>query len=160
MLFLKNGVQSPLLLVALILVFLPVDAQILQDDPALLAPKSQPDNATSNGVSKILQGGVSTFDSAVAREQDVDWYRWYLDCRSYLAATGGLNCRIGTQLKIYKNGLMEALTDDSACVNSAGSRMFALPKTTALDAIILPVRNGKLPPASRSEFFKHLPPSQ
>ncbi|MBY0449930.1 MAG: hypothetical protein K2X01_04820 [Cyanobacteria bacterium] len=160
MLFLTHRTQKVLILAGLVTAFLPVYSQVLQDDPALLAPKSQPDNITPQSLPKILQGGVSTFESAVAAEQDVDWYRWYLDCRNYLAATGGLNCRIGTQLKIYKNGLMEALTEDTACVNSAGSRMFALPKATALDAIILPVRNGKLPPASRSEFLKHLPPSQ
>jgi hypothetical protein len=82
----------------------------------------------------------------------VDWYGWYLSAREYLSQTGGLNCALGTPIKFYKNGQIEALSFDPHCLNSVSGRHYPLPKNTQLDALILPVRPGQGPPASRQEI--------
>jgi hypothetical protein len=96
---------------------------------------------------------VKTYQEAATLEQDIDWYAWYLSIRKYLDATGGLNhCVVGTPIKIYKQGRIEALSPDPLCRISVSWRHFPLPANTRLDALILPVRSGKLPPASPQEL--------
>jgi hypothetical protein len=102
----------------------------------------------------MLKIQVKTYQEAVILEKNtVDWYAWYLAVRSYLNQTGGLNdCVLGTPIKIYKQGRIEALSPDPICRVSVGWRKFPLPRNTQLDALILPVRSGKLPPASPDEL--------
>ncbi|HEY9744788.1 MAG TPA: hypothetical protein V6C99_01065 [Oculatellaceae cyanobacterium] len=105
---------------------------------------------------------VQTFQDAVIAEKDtVDWYGWYLSIRGYLEATGGLNqCTVGTPIKIYKQGRIEALSVDPLCKASVAWRKFPLPENTRLEALILPVRSGKLPPASPEELKMRLEQSK
>lgn len=101
----------------------------------------------------ILTGKVQTLQQAIESEKDtVDWYGWYLSAREYLSQTGGLNCALGTPIKFYKNGQIEAMSFDPHCLNSVSGRHYPLPKNTQLDALILPVRPGQGPPASRQEI--------
>lgn len=101
---------------------------------------------------------IKTFKEAVIVEKDlVDWYGWYLSVRKYLAATGGLSrCPIGTPIKFYKQGQIEAISSNLSCQLSVRGRNFPLPANTQLDVLILPVRPGKLPPASLEEIHHHI----
>lgn len=101
---------------------------------------------------------IKTYQEAVVAERGrVDWYAWYLAAREYLAATGGLNrCMVGTPIKFYKEGRIEAMSPDPFCQMSVKWRRFPLPSNTQLDALILPVRPGKLPPASPAEIQQRI----
>lgn len=105
----------------------------------------------------VLQGAVRTLQQAIEEERDtVDWYAWYLACRQYLSSTGGLPCPLGTPIKFYRNGHIEAQTFDTVCLQSVAGRRFALPGATRLDALILPVRHGNAPPASPQEIYSRI----
>lgn len=106
---------------------------------------------------KTLTIQVKTLQDAMVAEKDfVDWYAWYLSARDYLSATGGLQCPVGTQIKFYKSGMIQAESLDPDCMASVTGKTFALPKTTKLDALLLPVRNGKEAPASPDELFSRI----
>lgn len=113
-----------------------------------------PVNASSQKIT--LTGKVQTLQDAIASETDVNWYAWYLACRAYLSQSGGLHCSIGTEIKFFRNGRMMPLTSDPVCLASATGRRFPLPQQTQLDALILPVRNGKAPPVSRDELYDRI----
>jgi hypothetical protein len=111
----------------------------------------------SNAPTKILTGKVQTLQQAIESERDVvNWYAWYLSAREYIGQTGGLRCRLGTPIKFYRSGKMEALTFDTNCIASVTGRRFPLPANTSLDALILPVRSGQGPPASRDEIYSRI----
>lgn len=90
----------------------------------------------------VLSGKVQTLQQAIQSEQgSIDWYTWYLSVREYLKKTGNLNeCDLGTEIVFYKDGRMDARSNDPFCVMSVRWRRFPLPKDTQLDALILPVR--------------------
>lgn len=101
----------------------------------------------------ILTGKVQTLQEAIQSEKDtVDWYAWYLSAREYLGRSGGLRCPLGTPIKFYRNGRIEAMSFDPYCIASVSGKFFLLPQNTKLDALILPVRPGKGPPASPEEI--------
>ena len=101
----------------------------------------------------VLKGGVSTYDAIVEAEKGVvDWYAWYLACRRYIASHGGLQCDLGTPIHIYKNGRFDTPSMDPYCILSVRTKRFPLPRKTQLDMLILPVRSGSAPPASRDEL--------
>lgn len=105
----------------------------------------------------VLKIQVKTFQEAVVLEKAIDWYGWYLSFRGYIDSTGGLNqCMVGTPIKIHKRGHIEALSPDPRCRLSVAWRRFPLPSETSLDALILPVRSGKLPPASQQELHNRI----
>jgi hypothetical protein len=105
----------------------------------------------------ILKGNVTTLDSALIQEKGlVDWYGWYMSCREYLIYSGGFRCPIGTMIRFNRNGQMTALTNDFACRVSVAQKLFPLPRQTKLDAILLPVRSAKAPPASPEELYQRL----
>ena len=105
----------------------------------------------------VLTGKVQTLQQAIESERDtVDWYAWYLSARQYLGQTGGIRCPLGTPIKFYRNGHIEALSFDPYCISSVTDRHFPLPKNTQLDALILPVRPGQGPPASRQEIYSRV----
>jgi hypothetical protein len=105
----------------------------------------------------VLTGQVQTLQQAIESERDwVDWYSWYLACREYLARTGGLQCPLGTPIKFYRNGHVEAMSFDPACQESVQGRHFPLPSKTRLDALILPVRQGTAPPATPQELYNRI----
>lgn len=111
----------------------------------------------SNAPTKILTGKVQTLQQAIESERDVvNWYAWYLSAREYIGQTGGLRCSLGTPIKFYRSGKMEALTFDTNCIASVTGRRFPLPANTSLDALILPVRSGQGPPASRDEIYSRI----
>jgi hypothetical protein len=115
------------------------------------------DTSPAPGKPLVLTGKVQTLQQAIESEKDtVDWYGWYLSARDYLSQTGGLRCALGTPIKFYKNGLIEALTFDPHCIASVSGRHFPLPANTQLDALILPVRPGQGPPASRQEIYSRV----
>jgi hypothetical protein len=102
----------------------------------------------------VLNGKIESLQSAIDIERDkVDWYAWYLSVRKYLARTGGLPCMLGTPIRFYRNGRIEALTPDPVCQASVEHRRFPLPAETRLDAILLPVRKGTLPPVTPNELY-------
>jgi hypothetical protein len=105
---------------------------------------------------KILTGQVQTLQQAIVSENDVDWYAWYLSARDYLGRMGGLQCALGTPIKFYRDGRIEALSFNPLCQDSVAGRYFPLPANTRLDAIILPVRPGEGPPASRDEIYSRI----
>jgi hypothetical protein len=107
--------------------------------------------------SLIITGKVQTLQQAIESEKDtVDWYVWYLGARSYLGRAGGLQCALGTPIKFYRNGQIEAMSFDPVCQASVAGRFFPLPPKTKLDALILPVRNGQAPPASPQELYSRI----
>jgi hypothetical protein len=107
--------------------------------------------------SLIITGKVQTLQQAIESEKDtVDWYVWYLGARSYLGQAGGLQCALGTPIKFYRNGQIEAMSFDPVCQASVAGRFFPLPPKTKLDALILPVRNGQAPPASPQELYSRI----
>lgn len=108
--------------------------------------------------SKVLTGQVQTLQQAIESEKDaVNWYAWYLAARQYISQTGGLRCALGTPIKFYRNGKMEALTYETSCIGSVIGKRFPLPGNTKLDALILPVRPGQGPPASPDEIYSRIP---
>ena len=130
--------------------------------PTSLTPEesSQPpagsSSASDAGGTKMLTGQVQTLQQAIASESNVDWYAWYLAAREYLGRMGGLECALGTPIKFYRNGRIEAQTFNPICQNSVAGRMFPLPTKTRLDAVILPVRAGAGPPASPEEIYSRI----
>jgi hypothetical protein len=109
----------------------------------------------------ILSGRIESLENAIQIEHgEVDWYNWYLSARAYLSKLGGLDCLPGTPIKFYRNGIMEVQTPDMLCQNSVIGKCFPLPQMTHLDAIILPVRRGVIPPASRDELYNHIKKSE
>jgi hypothetical protein len=105
----------------------------------------------------LITGKVQTLQQAIESERDVvDWYGWYMSAREYIGKTGGLRCALGTPIKFYRNGKMEALTFDTSCIASVQGRRFPLPLNTQLDALVLPVRPGQAPPATRDEIYSRL----
>lgn len=121
-----------------------------QQKDAAMVPVGQ-----SNGM--VLTGKVQTLQQAIVSESgQVDWYAWYLAARQYLGSTGGLQCALGTPIKFYRNGLIEAMSFSPVCQASVAGRMFPLPSKTKLDALILPVRPGEGPPASPQEIYSRI----
>lgn len=111
----------------------------------------------NQGAPLVLSGKIQTLDAAIESERNfVDWYAWYLSVRAYLAQTGGLPCSLGTPIKFYRNGYIQALTTEWRCLQSTQHRMFPLPRNTRLDAVILPVRQRTAPPASPSELYSRI----
>lgn len=110
-------------------------------------------DAGSSSQSMMITGKVQTLQEAIESEKDtVNWYAWYLAARAYLGRTGGLRCPLGTPIKFYKNGRIEAMSFDPYCIASVTGRRFLLPQNTKLEALILPVRPGQGPPASPEEI--------
>lgn len=106
---------------------------------------------------RLITGQVKTLQEAIDSEKNVvDWYGWYLAARTYISQSGGLRCPLGTPIKFYRNGKIEAITFDSACIGSVIGRRFPLPPNTQLDALILPVRPGQGPPATRDEIYSRI----
>lgn len=119
------------------------------------ANKSGPPLSTQAPI--VLNGKIESLQSAIDIERDkVDWYAWYLSVRKYLARTGGLPCMLGTPIRFYRNGRIEALTPDPVCQASVQHRRFPLPAETRLDAILLPVRKGTLPPVTPNELYSKI----
>ena len=117
----------------------------------------QPMGSTGSTGTKVLTGQVQTLQQAIVSESGmVDWYGWYLSARAYLGRMGGLQCALGTPIKFYRNGRIEALTFNPLCQASVAGRVFPLPVKTKLDAIILPVRPGEGPPASPEEIYSRV----
>lgn len=117
----------------------------------------QGDIPVSDSPTRLITGKVQTLQQAIESERDVvDWYAWYLSAREYIGKTGGLRCALGTPIKFHRNGKMEAMSFDTACVGSVIGRRFPLPANTRLDALILPVRPGQGPPASRDEIYSRI----
>lgn len=104
----------------------------------------------------VLTGQVQTLQQAIVSENSVDWYAWYLSARDYLGRMGGLQCPLGTPIKFYRNGRIEALTFNPLCQASVAGRVFPLPQKTHLEAVVLPVRPGEGPPASRDEIYSRV----
>lgn len=116
-----------------------------------------PVNDAPGSSTRLITGKVETLQQAIESEKDtVDWYGWYLSAREYISRNGGLRCSLGTPIKFYRNGRIEALTFDTACVGSVLGKRFPLPESTRLDALILPVRPGHGPPASESEIYSRI----
>jgi hypothetical protein len=130
-----------------------VDTSVPQEqDPPEQASVSPPASKKM-----VLNAKVQTLQEAIVSEQNiVNWYAWYLACREYLSRTGGLKCELGTPIKFYKGGRIEALTLDPMCLVSVSGRRFDLPQKTSLDALILPVRNGYNPPATPQEIYSRV----
>ena len=106
---------------------------------------------------RMLTGKVQTLQEAIESESgNVDWYAWYLSARAYLGRTGGLQCALGTPIKFYRNGQIEALSFNPLCQASVAGRRFPLPPKTKLEALILPVRAGEGPPASPEEIYTRI----
>jgi len=125
----------------------------LTADPNQLSPKS----STGSTGTKMITGQVQTLQQAIISESGtVDWYGWYLSARDYLGRMGGLQCALGTPIKFYRNGRIEALTFSPVCQASVAGRVFPLPAKTKLDAIILPVRPGEGPPATPEEIYSRV----
>jgi hypothetical protein len=105
----------------------------------------------------VLTGQVQTLQQAMESESgSVDWYGWYLAARQYLERTGGLQCALGTPIKFYRQGRIEALSFNPICQASVSGRNFPLPYKTKLEALILPVRSGESPPASPQEIYTRI----
>jgi hypothetical protein len=116
-----------------------------------------PVNETPTHQPLVLTGKVKTLQQAIESEKDtVDWYAWYLAAREYLSQTGGIRCPLGTPIKFYRNGRIEAMSFDPYCISSVSGRNYPLPHNTQLDALILPVRPGQGPPASRQEIYSRV----
>ncbi len=115
-------------------------------------------NSSGNGTPVfVLTGRIQTLQDATESEKEtVDWYGWYLSVREYLRKTGSFQCQVGTPIKFYKSGYIEALTTEPLCRASAASHFYALPEATALDAIILPIRNSNKP-TTKDDLFTHIP---
>jgi hypothetical protein len=136
----------------------------LQDAPTNAAAPSlygqarqTQDNTPSPEHPLVLNAKVQTLQQAIESERFlVDWYAWYLSLREYLSRSGGLHCPLGTPIKFYRNGRMEAMSDEPRCRISVATRSFLLPPQTRLDAILLPVRRGTAPPASRNELYTRI----
>jgi hypothetical protein len=134
------------------LVGLPAPAQQLEEDPYL-----QRSSVTKQQTQPPVLTGEVSVESAMVMEQDVDWYAWYLAARRHVAEHGGFSdCPLGTMIRFHKNGYVEALSNKPACRFSAALKRFPLPADSRLKAILLPVRSGKLPPASPTELYQHL----
>lgn len=124
---------------------LPADAQNLpplQQDPAV-QPKRE---------SNMLTGQAMTLQEAIEQESDVDWYGWYMACRSYLRVTGGFQCAEGTSIVFNKDGAIKAQSSEPFCVNSVQFKRFRLPDNTRLEQLILPARSQTRLPASPQEL--------
>ena len=105
----------------------------------------------------MITGQVQTLQQAMQSESgQVDWYAWYLAARQYLGQTGGLQCALGTPIKFYRNGEIEAMSFNPICQASVLGRRFPLPPQTKLDALILPVRSGEGPPATPEEIYHRI----
>lgn len=131
------------------------DAQPLQ--PLEGRAEKQGDIPVNHNSGPLITGKVQTLQQAIDSERDgVDWYAWYMSARGYIGNTGGLRCALGTPIKFYRNGKMEALTFDTGCIASVQGRRFPLPANTSLDALILPVRPGEGPPATRDEIYSRI----
>lgn len=116
-----------------------------------------PVNDAPASQTKLITGKVQTLQQAIESEKDiVDWYAWYLSAREYISRSGGLRCSLGTPIKFFRNGKIEALTFDTACIGSVLGKRFPLPASTRLDALILPVRPGHGPPASETEIYSRV----
>lgn len=118
-------------------------------------PLKQSSPAPQSNQSKqgfVLHGSVFSIQDAMAEESHINWYQWYLSARNYLAQTGGLNCPLGTPIVFYKSGQIGAKTTSARCLQSISGRFYPLPKQTRLQALFLPVRSGKAPPASVEEI--------
>ncbi|MDX2084823.1 MAG: hypothetical protein SFZ03_05480 [Candidatus Melainabacteria bacterium] len=118
-------------------------------------------NAQSSGASTpastvALQGSVSLDAAMVAEAGQVDWYRWYLSARQYLKSMGGLRCTEGTRIVFYRNGRIQALSQDPFCQISAMSKQFPLPQHTQVQAVVLPTRQSSRPPASPQELIDYV----
>lgn len=149
------------LLLFLLLMMTPqlTHAQVLEVDPALEKKTEPPKQASSSKI--ILKGSVTTLENAIIQEKDrVDWYQWYLSCRTYLAQSGGFACPIGTLIQFNKNGTTQTNSTNPVCIQSVISKRFPLPKTTQLRAVILPVRSGAAPPAPPSELYRYISPER
>ncbi|WP_373531945.1 hypothetical protein [Vampirovibrio sp.] len=133
----------------------PLEAQPLK--PLEGRAEKQGEIPISNASTPIITGKVQTLQQAIDSERDgVDWYAWYMAARTYIGKTGGLRCALGTPIKFYRSGKMEALTFDTGCIASVMGRRFPLPSSTTLDALILPVRAGQGPPATRDEIYSRI----
>ncbi|MGE0199656.1 MAG: hypothetical protein AB7P76_01670 [Candidatus Melainabacteria bacterium] len=135
----------------------PAPAQELQSDPAVQTELSRqpagPAAATPQPAPDVvLHGGVTTLESAIQTETAIDWYAWYMAARRYLMATGGISCPVGTPIRFYKNGRLDADSHDGVCLYSLKNKRFPLPENTALDAVILPTRSAIAPPANPGEL--------
>ena len=115
-------------------------------------PTSAP--STTGSGTTLLTGSVSTLEAAITEESNVDWYGWYMRARDYFTTHGGLSCQTGTPLTFYRNGYLKADNMTPACQRSLMGKRFPLPAATRLEAVVLPVRPGTAPPASREELLE------
>jgi hypothetical protein len=107
---------------------------------------------------KIITGQVKSLQQATLDERGVvDWYAWYLAAREYLGRMGGLQCALGTPIKFYRGGRIEAISFSPVCQASVAGRFFPLPAKTRLGAVILPVRAAESPPANPQEIYSRIP---
>lgn len=134
-------------------------AQELEEDPAF--PPSSQQTPSQTQIQRdesgkfIIKGSIQTLEAAIDAEKgSVDWYGWYLEAREHITKRGGLACQAGTLLTFRRNGQVQAKTLDPKCLLSIEKIHFPLPETTALDAVVLPVRSGALPPAPPSEIYQ------
>ncbi|MBX2860106.1 MAG: hypothetical protein KTR14_02655 [Vampirovibrio sp.] len=135
----------------------PVWAQQFEENPAhqnnsISPSQTYEEKAPETSKKQVLQGGISTLQGAIEQEAGlVDWYGWYLKVRAYLRSTGGFQCSVGTPIRFYKGGKVEAKSSSLACVRSAAIKYFPLPKETKLKAVVFPVRGPKMPAATPEE---------
>jgi len=120
----------------------------LEHDPNLMPKRPQKP--------VVLQGHAVTLQEAIDTETNIDWYGWYLACRSYLQVTGGLACGEGTPIVFYKDGRMMAQTNNPYCQQSVQFKRFRLPDETRLTQLVLPVRSNIKPPATQSELYNRV----
>ena len=107
---------------------------------------------------KVITGQVKSLQQATLDERGlVDWYAWYLAAREYLGRMGGLQCALGTPIKFYRGGRIEAISFSPVCQASVAGRFFPLPAKTRLGAVILPVRAAESPPANPQEIYNRIP---
>jgi len=116
----------------------------------------------NTGKRVVLQGGVS-LDDAMALEgriqsgkQAIDWYGWYLSARESITERGGLQCKLGTLIRINKAGLFQASSPDPDCQKSVARQWFPLPQNSHIPVIILPVRSGAWQPMSEQELLRRV----
>lgn len=130
-----------------------------QLEPLLdLSEFDQPNQEASPPSSQpiVLTGSVRTLDAAIREEADVDWYGWYLAVRNYFQRRGGLQCEIGTPIKFFRSGHIQAESYSPSCLRSVMGKHFPLPGNSRLSAVVLPVRSGKSPPASKEELYHYI----
>jgi hypothetical protein len=166
---LKNGVSLVILTALVLGAWPPGQTQTFDNDmnvlpqqptePSHTVPYTQmPSSSPADTGKAVLQGGVnriSSLDEVMKAEIGlVDWYTWYLNCRQHIWSRGGLQCRIGTPIRITRDGRMTADTTDPDCLLSVRNKRFPLPEQTRLSVLILPVRKGSDPPASPTEIRK------